>query len=285
MTCSYRTCGNGLPTARLPERSESVRLSGTLCRVLAVLAVTGVRRRHPVARADAPGPGRAEAHHHGPPGRLGHQGRRRRWPGRRRCPFRPGRVPAGPLPLLRLSSAPRKQRSGAERTAARGHRERTQTRSGQRAGRRRPRSRPGARGGGPVRRLREGGPSSPTHRASARDRRRVHRRPSRHLQGRPGPGGPDHSGPRRRTMPATYADRRLRAMPRPVAPGLSRPRSEQAPYRRLCLYQQPCRWALRRAQNVRFWLTQSGLWAPPSRQMSTRQGKRPGQRAERACGG
>ena len=172
MTCSYRTCGNGLPTARLPERSESVRLSGTLCRVLAVLAVTGVRRRHPVARADAPGPGRAEAHHHGPPGRLGHQGRRRRWPGRRRCPFRPGRVPAGPLPLLRLSSAPRKQRSGAERTAARGHGERTQTRSGQRAGRRRPRSRPGARGGGPVRRLREGGPSSPTHRASARDRRR-----------------------------------------------------------------------------------------------------------------
>src|SRR5580693_6679032 len=100
MTCSYRTCGNGLPTARPPERSESVRLSGTLCRVLAVLAVTGVRRRHPVARADAPGPGRAEAHHHGPPGRPGRQGR--------------------PLPLLRLSSAPRKQRSGTERTAARG---------------------------------------------------------------------------------------------------------------------------------------------------------------------
>jgi hypothetical protein len=195
MTCSYRTCGNGAPTARLPERSESVRLSGTLCRVLAVLAVTGVRRRHPAARADAPGPGRAEAHHHGPPGRLGHQGRRRRWPGRRRCPFRPGRVPAGPLPLLRLSSAPRKQRSGAERTAARGHGERTQTRSGQRAGRRRPRSRPAARGGGPVRRLREGGPSSPTHRAPARDRRRVHRRPSRHLQGRPGPGGRATAGP------------------------------------------------------------------------------------------
>jgi hypothetical protein len=172
MTCSYRTCGNGLPTARLPERSESVRLSGTPCRVLAVPAVTGVRRRHPVA-----------------------------------------------------------QRSGAERTAARGHGERTQTPSGQRAGRRRPRSRPGARGGGPVRRLREGGPSSPTHRASARDRRRVHRRPSRHLQGRPGPGGPGHSRPRRRTMPATYADRRLRAMPRSVAPGLSRPRSEQAPCR------------------------------------------------------
>ena len=195
--------------------------------------MTGVRRRHPVARADAPGPGRAEAHHHGPPGRLGHQGRRRRRPGRRRCPFRPGRVPAGPLPLLRLSRAPRQQRSGAERTAARGHGERTQTRSGQRAGRRRPRSRPGARGGGPARRLREGGPSSPTHRASARDRRRVHSRPSRHLQGRPGPGGPGHSGPRRRTMPATYADRRLPAMPRPVAPRLSRPRSEQAPYRRI----------------------------------------------------
>jgi hypothetical protein len=208
MTCSYRTCGNGLPTAQLPERSESVRLSGTLCRVLAVLAVTGARRRHPAAGADAPGPGRAEAHHHGPHGRLGHQGRPRRWPGRRRCPFSPGRVPAGPLPLLRLSSAPRKQRSGAERTAARGDGERTQTRSGQRAGRRRPRSRPAARGGGPVRRLREGWPSSPTHRASARDRRRVHRRPSRHLQGRPGPGGPGHSGPRRRTMPATYADRR-----------------------------------------------------------------------------
>lgn len=83
-----------------------------------------------------------------------------------------------------------------------------------------------------MRRLREGGPSSPTHRASARDRRRARRRPSRHLQGRPGPGGPGHSGPRRRTMPATYADRRLRAMPRSVAPGLSRPRSEQAPYRR-----------------------------------------------------
>ena len=187
-----------------------------------------------MAGADAPGPGRAEAHHHGPPGRLGSQGRRRRWPGRRRCPFRPGRVPAGPLPLLRLSSAPRKLRSGAERTAARGHGERTQTRSGQRAARRRPRSRPGARGGGPVRRLSEGGPSSPTHRASARDRRRVHRRPSRHLQGRPGPGGPGHSWPRRRTMPATHADRRPRAMPRSVAPGLSRPRSEQAPYRRFC---------------------------------------------------
>ena len=107
-----------------------------------------------------------------------------------------------------LNSAPRKQRSGAERTAARGHGEGTQTRSGQRAGRRRPRSRPGARGGGPVRRLREGAPSNPTHRAPARDRRRVHRRPSRHPQGRPGPGGPGHSGPRRRTMPATYADRR-----------------------------------------------------------------------------
>jgi hypothetical protein len=219
MTCSYRTCGNGLPTARLPERSESVRLSGTPRRVPAVLAVTGVRRRHPVARADAPGPGRAEAHHRGPPGRLGHQGRRRRRPGRRRCPFRPGRVPAGPLPLLRLSIAPRKQRSGAERTAARGHGERTQTRSGQRAGRRRPRSRPGARGGGPVRRLREGGPSSPTHRASARDRRRVHRRPSRHLQGRPGPGGPGHSGPRRRTM------RNLR---RPPATGYATVRSPWA---------------------------------------------------------
>src|ERR1700761_3402617 len=49
MTCSYRTCGNRLPTARPPERSESVRLSGTLCRVPAVLAVAGVRRRHPVA--------------------------------------------------------------------------------------------------------------------------------------------------------------------------------------------------------------------------------------------
>src|SRR6202000_2436344 len=36
-----------------------------------------------------------------------------------------------------LSSAPRKQRSGAGRTAARGHGERTQTRSGQRAGHRR----------------------------------------------------------------------------------------------------------------------------------------------------
>src|ERR1700729_4113073 len=71
MTCSYRTCGNRLPTARLPERSESVRLSGTRCRVLAVLAVAGARRWHPVAGADAPGPGRAEAHHHGPPGRLG----------------------------------------------------------------------------------------------------------------------------------------------------------------------------------------------------------------------
>jgi hypothetical protein len=101
MTCSYGTCGSRLPTARLPERSESVRLSGTLCRVLAVLAVAGVRRWHPAAGADAPGPGRAEAHHHGPPGRLGHQGRRRRRPGRRRCPFRPGQVPARPLPLLR----------------------------------------------------------------------------------------------------------------------------------------------------------------------------------------
>jgi hypothetical protein len=87
---------------------------------------------------------------------------------------------------------------------------------------------------GPVRRLREGGPSSPTHRASARDRGRVHRRPSRHLQGRPGPGGPGHGWPRRRTMSATHADRRLRATPRSVAPGLSRPRSEQAPYCRLC---------------------------------------------------
>ena len=113
MTCSYRTCGNRLPTARLPERPESVRLSGTLCRVLAVLAAARVRRRHPVTGADAPGPGpgRAEAHHHGPPGRLGHQGRRRHWPGRRRCPFRPGQVPARPAapgryPSSVLSSAP-----------------------------------------------------------------------------------------------------------------------------------------------------------------------------------
>src|SRR5512146_2345081 len=56
MTCSYRTCGNRLPTARLPERPQSVRLSGTLCRVLGVLAAAGVRRRHPMAGADAPGP-------------------------------------------------------------------------------------------------------------------------------------------------------------------------------------------------------------------------------------
>lgn len=81
-----------------------------------------------------------------------------------------------------------------------------------------------------MRRLQEG--ASLTHRAPARDRRRVHRRPSRHLQGRPGPGGPGHCGPRRPTMPATYADRRLRAMPRSVASALSRPRPEHVPYRR-----------------------------------------------------
>ena len=235
MTCSYRTCGNGLPTARLPERSESVRLSGTPCRVPAVLAVTGVRRRHPAARADAPGPGRAEAHHHGPPGRLGHQGRRRRRPGRRRCPFRPGRVPAGPLPLLRLSSAPRKQRSGAERTAARGHGERTQTRSGQRAtGRAQTAPKPTGstrwRTCAPPARGRAFQPDSPCIRTRSQA---CSQQAIADLQGRPGPGGPGHSGPRRRTMPATYADRRLRAMPRSVAPGLSRPRSEQAPYRRL----------------------------------------------------
>jgi hypothetical protein len=157
MTCSYRTCGNGLPTARLPERSESVRLSGTLCRALAVLAVTGARRRHPVAGADAPGPGRAEAHHHGPPRRLGHHG----GGGAGKAADAVRSVLDEFLPGLYLSSvlssAPRKRRSGAERTAARGHGGRAQTRSGQRAGRRRPRSRPGARGGGPVRRLREGG--------------------------------------------------------------------------------------------------------------------------------
>lgn len=208
MTCSYRTCGNELPTARLPERSESVRLSGTLCRALAVLAVAGVRRRHPVAGLTNRDPGEQK---HIITGRLvdwatrdgGGAGQAADAVRSVLDEFLPGRYLSSVL-----SSAPRKQRSGAERTAARGHGERTQTRSGQRAGHRRPRSRPGARGGGPVRRLREGGPSNPTHRAPARDRRRVHRRPSRHPQGRPGPGGPGHRGPRRRTMPATYADRR-----------------------------------------------------------------------------
>lgn len=234
MTCSYRTCGNELPTARLPERSESVRLSGTLCRVLAVLAVAGVRRRHPVAGLTNRDPGEQK---HVITGRLvdwatrdgGGAGQAADAVRSVLDEFLPGRYLSSVL-----SGAPRKQRSDAERTAARGHGERTQTRSGQRAGHRRPRSRPGARAGGPVRRLREGGPSNPTHRAPARDRRRVHRRPSRHPQGRPGPGEPGHSGPRRRTMPATYADRRLQAMPRSVAPALSRPRPEHAPYRRIC---------------------------------------------------
>src|SRR5487761_239478 len=101
MTCSYRTCGNELPTARLPERSESVRLSGTLCRVLAVLAVAGVRRSHPVAGLANRDPGEQK---HIITGRLVDWATRDgggAWPGRRRCPCRPGRVPARPLPLLR----------------------------------------------------------------------------------------------------------------------------------------------------------------------------------------
>lgn len=154
MTCSYRTCGNELPTARLPECSESVRLSGTLCRVLAVLAVAGVRRRHPVAGLTNRDPGEQK---HIITGRLvdwatrdgGGAGQAADAVRSVLDEFLPGRYLSSVL-----SSAPRKQRSGAERTAARGHGERTQTRSGQRAGHRRPRSRPGARGGGPVRRLR-----------------------------------------------------------------------------------------------------------------------------------
>jgi hypothetical protein len=136
MTCSYRTCGNELPTARLPERSESVRLSGTLCRVLAVLAVAGVRRRHPVAGADAPGRDPGEQKHI-ITGRLvdwatrdgGGAGQAADAVRSVLDEFLPGRYLSSVL-----SSAPRKQRSGAERTAARGHGERTQTRSGQRAG-------------------------------------------------------------------------------------------------------------------------------------------------------
>lgn len=186
MTCSYRTCGNRLPTARLPERSESVRLSGTLCRVLAVLAAAGVRRRHPVAGADAPGPGRAEAHHHGPPGRLGHQGRRRRWPGRRRCPFRPGQVPARPVAPGRylssvLSSAP------VSSAAALNARPRGGMASERRlgAGNGQATDGPEADREHAVEDLcvacARGGPSRPAHRAPARDRRRVHGTPSRPL--------------------------------------------------------------------------------------------------------